>query len=112
MENTLENAIAFYLERKSSTLTPFITKSIAQIMVDYHKSVRPEVVVPSEERMNDLAQAFDELPKTKESKDTWECAAFKKGSRMTLSELRRLNQTLTFTELNHTAPTGDKSDEG
>lgn len=75
-------------------------------------SVRPEVVVPSEERMNDLAQAFDELPKTKESKDTWECAAFKKGSRMTLSELRRLNPTLTFTELNHTAPTGDKSDEG
>ena len=48
MENTIENAIAFYLERKSSTLTPFITKSIAQIMVDYHNSVRPEVVVPSE----------------------------------------------------------------
>ena len=84
MENTLENAIAFYLERKSSTLTPFITKSIAQIMVDYHKSVRPEVVVPSEEWIN----GFKEEGRV--------------ASNMTISKLKSLNPTLTFTELNHT----------
>ncbi len=83
MENTLENAIAFYLERKSSTLTPFITKSIAQIMVDYHKSVRPEVVVPSEEWIN----GFKEEGRV--------------ASNMTISKLKSLNPTLTFTELNH-----------
>ena len=95
------------LSAANESLTVMVRKN-AELL----ESVRPEVVVPSEERMNDLAQAFDELPKTKESKDTWECAAFKKGSRMTLSELRRLNPAMTFTELNHTAPTGDKSDEG
>ncbi len=84
MENTLENAIAFYLERKSSTLTPFITKSIAQIMVDYHKSVRPEVVVPSEEWIN----GFKEEGRV--------------ASNMTISKLKSLNPTMTFTELNHT----------
>ena len=99
MGNTIENAIAFYLERKSSTLTPFITKSIAQIMVDYHNSVRPEVVVPSEKIYNDYIDDF------------LECAV-KNGFNECLSELRRLNPTMTFTELNHTAPTGDKSDEG
>ncbi len=84
MENTIENAIAFYLERKSSTLTPFITKSIAQIMVDYHKSVRPEVVVPSEEWIN----GFKEEGRV--------------ASNMTISKLKSLNPTMTFTELNHT----------
>ena len=98
MENTLENAIAFYLERKSSTLTPFITKSIAQIMVDYHNSVRPEVVVPKRKKVI----IYDD--------------DFKQGRRFGFNdyddELRRLNPTLTFTELNHTAPTGYKPDEG
>ena len=98
MENTIENAIAFYLERRSSTLTPFITKSIAQIMVDYHNSVRPEVVVPKQKKVI----IYDD--------------DFKQGRRFGFNdyddELRRLNPTMTFTELNHTAPTGDKSDEG
>lgn len=119
MENTLESAKAFLKQNEVYSeyhvvcdKLPEESKQVSGLLVAYAKSVRPEVVVPSEERMNDLAQAFDELPKTKESKDTWECAAFKKGSRMTLSELRRLNPTLTFTELNHTAPTGYKPDEG
>ena len=116
MKNTIENAEAFVLEAVNAEdggkPDAIWIDDVYEMLVKYANSVRPEVVVPSEERMNDLAQAFDELPKTKESKDTWECAAFKKGSRMTLSELRRLNPTLTFTELNHTAPTGDKSDEG
>ncbi len=83
MENTIENAIAFYLERKSSTLTPFITKSIAQIMVDYHNSVRPEVVVPSEEWIN----GFKEEGRV--------------ASNWTIYKIKSLNPTLTFTELNH-----------
>lgn len=80
MENTIENAIAFYLERKSSTLTPFITKSIAQIMVDYHNSVRPEVVVPSE-------------------KDSW--FAYGKAWNDCIESIKSLNPTISFTELNH-----------
>jgi len=86
MENTLENAIAFYLERKSSTLTPFITKSIAQIMVDYHNSVRPEVVVPSEK---DFMNAYNIN------------AYYGNVYEFMLSELKHLNPTLAFTELNH-----------
>ncbi len=89
MENTLENAIAFYLERKSSTLTPFITKSIAQIMVDYHKSVRPDVVVPSEKEVKSDLIYHSYL----DGKN--------KGWNECLSELRRLNPTIAFTELNH-----------
>ena len=80
MENTLENAIDLYLERKSTTLTPFITKSIAQIMVDYHNSVRPEVVVPSE----------------KKDRNDYEA-----GWNRCLDVIKDLNPTLTFTELNH-----------
>ena len=63
------------------------------------KSVRPEVVVPSEKIYNDYIDDF------------LECAV-KNGFNECLSELRRLNPTMTFTELNHTAPTGDKPDEG
>ena len=62
-------------------------------------SVRPEVVVPSEKIYNDYIDDF------------LECAV-KNGFNECLSELRRLNPTMTFTELNHTAPTGDKSDKG
>ena len=87
MENTIENAIAFYLERKSSTLTPFITKSIAQIMVDYHNSVRPEVVVPSEKEEGEWHQSYNDGKKA--------------GWNECLSEIKSINPTLTFTELNH-----------
>ena len=62
------------------------------------KSVRPEVVVPKRKKVI----IYDD--------------DFKQGRRFGFNdyddELRRLNPTLTFTELNHTAPTGDKSDEG
>ena len=61
-------------------------------------SVRPEVVVPKRKKVI----IYDD--------------DFKQGRRFGFNdyddELRRLNPTLTFTELNHTAPTGDKSDEG
>ena len=62
------------------------------------KSVRPEVVVPKRKKVI----IYDD--------------DFKQGRRFGFNdyddELRRLNPTMTFTELNHTAPTGDKSDEG
>ena len=62
------------------------------------KSVRPEVVVPKRKKVI----IYDD--------------DFKQGRRFGFNdyddELRRLNPTMTFTELNHTAPTGDKSDKG
>ena len=61
-------------------------------------SVRPEVVVPKRKKVI----IYDD--------------DFKQGRRFGFNdyddELRRLNPTLTFTELNHTAPTGYKPDEG
>jgi len=103
MENTLENAIAFYLERKSSTLTPFITKSIAQIMVDYHNSVRPEVVVPSEKEI--IKKSFHVWPVTQSSYHERIRVRYRENYRndfnLFMDRLKELNPTMTFTELNN-----------
>ena len=109
MENTIQSAKDFLSKQDLSgkiehegvgqySMT-FDVDKLASILVAYHNSVRPEVVVPSEKIYNDYIDDF------------LECAV-KNGFNECLSELRRLNPTLTFTELNHTAPTGDKSDEG
>ena len=86
MENTLDNAKAF-----TQTCDLFTEKGISSwydVMVAYAASVRPEVVVPSEKIYNDYIDDF------------LECAV-KNGFNECLSELRRLNPTMTFTELNN-----------
>jgi dTDP-4-dehydrorhamnose reductase len=83
MENTLENAKACMLKTNRSNQD--ITN--IEMMVAYAASVRPDVVVPSEKIHNEYIDDNSE----------W---AEKNGWNACLSELRRLNQTLTFTE-NH-----------
>ena len=99
MENTIESAKDFLTKYRDERTHPVSVDYFAEMMTAYAASVRPEVVVPSEKIYNDYIDDF------------LECAV-KNGFNECLSELRRLNPTLTFTELNHTAPTGDKSDEG
>ena len=94
MENTLENAQAFMLKTNRSNQD--ITN--IEMMVAYAASLRTEVVVPSEKEYHRFGDDVGDM-----HVKTWN---------QVLSELRRLNPTMTFTELNHTAPTGDKSDEG
>jgi hypothetical protein len=120
MENTIESAKAFLKQNEVYSeyhvvcdKLPEESKQVSGLLVAYAKSVRPEVVVPSDElicemicgmvfiRGVDLDNYIDEFKNDRSGLYD-----------SLLSELRRLNPTLTFTELNHTAPTGDKSDEG
>lgn len=75
MENTTDTAMDFFMANRS--LSTF------QMMVAYANSVRPEVVVPSEEWIN----GFKEEGRV--------------ASNMTISKLKSINPTMTFTELNH-----------
>ena len=84
MENTIENATAFLDELSDA----FPKMRFSQAMVEYAASVRPEVVVPSEKIHNEYIDDNSE----------W---AEKNGWNACLSELRRLNPTIAFTELNH-----------
>ncbi len=79
----------FEIDRLNESLAVMVRKNDELL-----KSVRPEVVVPSEEWIN----GFKEEGRV--------------ASNWTIDKIKSLNPTLTFTELNHTAPTGDKSDEG
>lgn len=98
MENTIENATAFLDELSDA----FPKMRFSQAMVEYAASVRPEVVVPSDElicemicgmvfiRGVDLDNYIDEFKNDRSGLYD-----------SLLSELRRLNPTMTFTELNH-----------
>ena len=102
MKNTIENAEAFVLEAVNAEdggkPDAIWIDDVYEMLVKYANSVRPEVVVPKRKKVI----IYDD--------------DFKQGRRFGFNdyddELRRLNPTMTFTELNHTAPTGDKSDEG
>ena len=106
MKNTLESAIAFIKSRphyKAAIADPIIVDQAAKDLFAYAASVRPEVVVPSDElicemicgmvfiRGVDLDNYIDEFKNDRSGLYD-----------SLLSELRRLNPTLTFTELNHT----------
>ena len=82
MENTIENATAFLDELSDA----FPKMRFSQAMVEYAASVRPEVVVPSEK---DFMNAYNIN------------AYYGNVYEFMLSELKHLNPTLAFTELNH-----------
>ena len=90
MENTIENAMSFLLNAKNASQYEEANDEVTDrwsvftsIMHRYASSVRPEVVVPSEEWIN----GFKEEGRV--------------ASNMTISKLKSINPTLTFTELNH-----------
>ena len=93
MENNLENALKHIAdsgiggeirhESKGHYTFNFDPEKIAASFVAYANSVRQRVVVPSEEWIN----GFKEEGRV--------------ASNMTISKLKSLNPTLTFTELNH-----------
>ena len=84
MENTIENAQDFFeaaLEKWRDS--PSLHFDHARCAFEYAASVRPEVVVPSEEWIN----GFKEEGRV--------------ASNWTIDKIKSLNPTLTFTELNH-----------
>ena len=95
MENNLENALKHIAdsgiggeirhESKGHYTFNFDPEKIAASFVAYANSVRPEVVVPSERWIS----GFDRYYSRPSVMDT-------------IEEIKRLNPTLTFTELNHT----------
>ncbi len=90
MENTIENAQDFFeaaLEKWRDS--PSLHFDHARCAFEYAASVRPEVVVPSEKEVKSDLIYHSYL----DGKN--------KGWNECLSELRRLNPTMTFTELNH-----------
>ena len=86
MKNTIENAKAFLTKYRDERTHPVSVDYFAEMMTAYANSVRPEVVVPKRKKVI----IYDD--------------DFKQGRRFGFNdyddELRRLNQTLTFTE-NH-----------
>ena len=94
MENTIENATAFLDELSDA----FPKMRFSQAMVEYAASVRPEVVVPKKIEID-----YDEPVYYRKKAE---------NHNMLIDKIKHLNPTLTFTELNQAAPTGDKSDEG
>lgn len=100
MENNLQNALKHItdsgfsgsIERvnKGQYIFSFDPEKLAALIVDYAASVQKEVVVPSEEWMRD----------NKNTRSMSEAYAAGKlgGIDLILSELRRLNPDLTFTE--------------
>ena len=98
MENNLENALKHIAdsgiggeirhESKGHYTFNFDPEKIAASFVAYANSVRPEVVVPSEKEEGEWHQSYNDGKKA--------------GWNECLSEIKSLNPTLTFTELNHT----------
>ncbi len=91
MGNTIQSAKDFLTKYRDERTHPVSVDYFAEMMVAYSNSVHHEVVVPSE----------------KKDRNDYEA-----GWNRCLDVIKDINPTLTFTELNHTAPTGDKSDEG
>lgn len=90
MENTIESAKAFLKQNEVYSeyhvvcdKLPEESKQVSGLLVAYAKSVRPEVVVPSEEWIN----GFKEEGRV--------------ASNWTIDKIKSLNPTMTFTELNH-----------
>ena len=93
MENTIQDAehfVTFYQDQDGNSFIGnrlFVARMLReyakQLTISNHNSVRPEVVVPSEEWIN----GFKEEGRV--------------ASNMTISKLKSLNPTMTFTELNH-----------
>ena len=103
MENTLENAIDFADEFVGSNVQLGYkpTTKIPEMLVAYAASVRPEVVVPSEEEIGAESnkangyQGHDSIPNGKH-------VAFNYGFFLGAKwAIKRLNTDMTFTELNH-----------
>ena len=88
MENTIESAKDFLTKYRDERTHPVSVDYFAEMMTAYANSVRPEVVVPKRKKVI----IYDD--------------DFKQGRRFGFNdyddELRRLNPTMTFTELNHT----------
>ena len=87
MENTIESAKAFLKQNEVYSeyhvvcdKLPEESKQVSGLLVAYAKSVRPEVVVPSE----------------KKDRNDYEA-----GWNRCLDVIKDLNPTMTFTELNH-----------
>ena len=96
MENTIESAKAFLKQNEVYSeyhvvcdKLPEESKQVSGLLVAYAKSVRPDVVVPSEKEVKSDLIYHSYL----DGKN--------KGWNECLSELRHLNPTMTFTELNH-----------
>ena len=80
------------LSAANESLTVMLRKN-AELL----KSVRPEVVVPKKREIN-----YDDPIMFQKKDETWNICIYR---------IKSLNQILSFTELNHNAPTGDKSDD-
>ena len=92
MENTIENAEAFVLEAVNAEdggkPDAIWIDDVYEMLVKYANSVRPEVVVPSEE---DKRRIYISMGMNGSFGHVWSAC---------IKEIKRLNQTLTFTE-NH-----------
>ena len=113
MENNLENALKHIAdsgiggeirhESKGHYTFNFDPEKIAASFVAYANSVRQRVVVPSEEEI--IARFPTDGPVSSGIGDDYTESDLNgygvNGINWILSELRRLNPTMTFTELNH-----------
>ena len=88
MKNTIENAKAFLTKYRDERTHPVSVDYFAEMMTAYANSVRPEVVVPSEE---DKRRIYISMGMNGSFGHVWSAC---------IKEIKRLNQTLTFTE-NH-----------
>ena len=86
MKNTIENAKAFITKYRDERTHPVSVDYFAEMMTAYAASVRPDVVVPSENEAPKDADFFD--------------VGYEYGYNDCIKVFKRLNQTLTFTE-NH-----------
>jgi len=97
MKNTIENAKAFLTKYRDERTHPVSVDYFAEMMTAYANSVRPDVVVPSEEWIVSKIKkgAFYSFEPTYNQ-------GLKIGWNEHKEQLKSLNPTLTFTELNHT----------
>ena len=96
MENTIQSAKEFSKSFKTSrlALTPSDESGWVECMVAYASSVRPVVVLPSEEEGGCIA--LDLVPDLEENEQAFFIAGFQ-----TCIRWLNNNPDLTFTELNH-----------